>query len=285
MPDLFDNPMGTDGFEFVEYTAPMSARCMRCSSGWAFALSGGTAQERHALPAGRRQLHRERGAGEPRRAFRRGAWTIGLRDGVPGAGRGQSLQARDRTGREAVPLGRGANGVEHSRDRGDRRQRHLSRRPVWAEVDLRCRFRGDRRGARLLACGRGSEGHRSRDAQRLSRQHGQMGGLLRDALQFSRNPLFRYRGQAHGPQEPRDDEPVRKNPHPDQRKLRRQVADRGISQRLSRRGIQHIALSTGDIYATVEGCARTPSRSRTRLRPTTRASIRAYRGTARIWSG
>ena len=22
MPDLFDNPMGTDGFEFVEYTAP-----------------------------------------------------------------------------------------------------------------------------------------------------------------------------------------------------------------------------------------------------------------------
>ena len=22
MSDLFDNPMGTDGFEFVEYTAP-----------------------------------------------------------------------------------------------------------------------------------------------------------------------------------------------------------------------------------------------------------------------
>ncbi len=25
MADLFDNPMGTDGFEFIEYTAPDTA--------------------------------------------------------------------------------------------------------------------------------------------------------------------------------------------------------------------------------------------------------------------
>jgi 4-hydroxyphenylpyruvate dioxygenase-like putative hemolysin len=35
MADLFDNPMGTDGFEFVEYTAPDPERCARCSSAWA----------------------------------------------------------------------------------------------------------------------------------------------------------------------------------------------------------------------------------------------------------
>ena len=29
------NPMGTDGFEFVEYTAPDPARSARCSRAWA----------------------------------------------------------------------------------------------------------------------------------------------------------------------------------------------------------------------------------------------------------
>ena len=45
-------------------------------------------------------------------------------------------------------------------------------------------------------------------------------------------------------------------------------------------GIQHIALFTDDIYATVDACARMASSSRTRRRPITRASTRASTGTA-----
>jgi 4-hydroxyphenylpyruvate dioxygenase len=36
MPDLFDNPMGTDGFEFVEYTAPDTAALGRYFEGLGF---------------------------------------------------------------------------------------------------------------------------------------------------------------------------------------------------------------------------------------------------------
>ena len=33
--DLWDNPLGTDGFEFIEYAAPDPRRWAACSSGWA----------------------------------------------------------------------------------------------------------------------------------------------------------------------------------------------------------------------------------------------------------
>ncbi len=36
MADLFENPIGTDGFEFVEFTAPDPALLRRCSSASAF---------------------------------------------------------------------------------------------------------------------------------------------------------------------------------------------------------------------------------------------------------
>lgn len=31
----WDNPVGTDGFEFIEYTAPIRRRSANCSSEWA----------------------------------------------------------------------------------------------------------------------------------------------------------------------------------------------------------------------------------------------------------
>ena len=37
MVALWENPIGTDGFEFVEYTAPDGGAASRCSSTWAFA--------------------------------------------------------------------------------------------------------------------------------------------------------------------------------------------------------------------------------------------------------
>ena len=60
--------------------------------------------------------------------------------------------------------------------------------------------------------------------------------VLRAALQFPRDPLLRHRGQAHRAEVQGDDQPVRQDPHPDQREHRRQVADPGISLGLSRRG-------------------------------------------------
>ncbi len=45
--ELWDNPIGTDGFEFVEYTAPdIAAAAPPCSSAWAFAPSAATAPRR-----------------------------------------------------------------------------------------------------------------------------------------------------------------------------------------------------------------------------------------------
>jgi 4-hydroxyphenylpyruvate dioxygenase-like putative hemolysin len=39
----WDNPMGTDGFEFIEYAAPDPAAMARCSSAWASSRSPSTA--------------------------------------------------------------------------------------------------------------------------------------------------------------------------------------------------------------------------------------------------
>ena len=68
------------------------------------------------------------------------------------------------------------------------------------------------------------EGRRPRpggppDPQRLPRPHGPLGRVLRAPVQFPRDPLLRHRGQADRPQEPRHDQPLRPDPHPDQRVL------------------------------------------------------------------
>ena len=78
--------------------------------------------------------------------------------------------------------------------------------------------------------------HRSPDSQRRPRQHEQVGGLLREAVQLPRDSLFRHRGQEDRPVQPRHDQPVRQDPHSDQRIPGRQVADRRIPARVSRRG-------------------------------------------------
>ena len=84
--------------------------------------------------------------------------------------------------------------------------------------------------------GNGLTVHRPPDPQRASRPHGCLVGLLRQALQFPRDPLLRHRGQADRAEVARPDLPLRPDPHPDQREQRRQVADRGIPARLWRRG-------------------------------------------------
>ena len=53
MGEKFDNPMGTDGFEFVEYTAPDPERLRTLFARMGFPASrAASQQERHAAPAG-----------------------------------------------------------------------------------------------------------------------------------------------------------------------------------------------------------------------------------------
>ena len=129
-----------------------------------------------------------------------------------------------------------ADGAQHPGHQGHRRFADLPGRPLRrARHHLRRRLRVPAR-RRAQSQGRRPHLHRPSDAQRPSRAHGGVGRFLRAALQFPRDPLLRHRGQAHRAQEQGDDQPVRQDPHPDQREHRRQVADPGISLGLSRRG-------------------------------------------------
>ena len=79
-----------------------------------------------------------------------------------------------------------------------------------------------------------------------------MGELLRAPVQLPRGALLRHRGQAHGPEVEGDDEPCGKIRIPinessdDKSQIQEYLVDyRG-------EGIQHVALGTADIHATVE---------------------------------
>ena len=78
--------------------------------------------------------------------------------------------------------------------------------------------------------------------------------LLREDLQLPRDPLLRHQGRVHGAHLPRDDRARRHDPHP---------AQRGIGQgrtgqieeflmKFNGEGIQHIALLTDDLIASVD---------------------------------
>ena len=92
MTDLWDNPMGTDGFEFVEYTAPDPAALHAL-----FERMGFRAVARHRSKAV--TLYRQGDINfivnaEPdshAQPLRQGAWPVGLRHGVPRQGCGEGL--------------------------------------------------------------------------------------------------------------------------------------------------------------------------------------------------
>ena len=77
---------------------------------------------------------------------------------------------------------RGKDGAQAGRDR---QHQHLRRR-----------FRGDS-GSAAESAGPRPRLHRPPDAQRASRAHGRVGGLLRAPVQFPRDPLLRSRGTGH----------------------------------------------------------------------------------------
>ena len=129
--------------------------------------------------------------------------------------------------------------------------------------------------------------HRSPHPQRPSRPHGCLDRLLRKTVQLPADPLFRYRGPRLRPVLAGADQPRRQDPDSDQRGRRRFRPDRGISQRLSRRG--HPAHRLRRQGYLPHG--RNPARRRpavhavTARRPISRRSTRGCPGMARTSRG
>ena len=288
MADLFDNPMGTDGFEFVEYTAP-DPELLR------------TLFERMGFPAVAR--HRRKNV----TLHRQGDVNFIINAEPGGFGQRFAQQHGPSACAMAFRVRDAARAFERAVERGATPVRN----PVGpmelnipaiegiggSLIYLVDRYGGSTiydvdfvphpRTAARRALG-GTHGHRSPDSQRASRQHGQVGRVLRAPVQLPRDPLLRHRGPQDGAPEPRDDQPLRPHPHPDQRVAGRQVADRGVPARVPGRGhTAHRARDRRDPRHASTCCARngiefqdTPDtllRGRSRARART---SRAARGAA-----
>jgi 4-hydroxyphenylpyruvate dioxygenase len=94
MADLFDNPMGLMGFEFVEFASPAPGVLEPVFEKMGFSLvARHRIQGRAAVPPGRHQLHRQPRAAQPGRVLRRRARPQRLRPGLSGARLAQGLRA------------------------------------------------------------------------------------------------------------------------------------------------------------------------------------------------
>ena len=165
MADLFDNPMGTDGFEFVEYTAPDPELLRRLFERMGFPVSARHRSKNvtlyrqgdinfiiNAEPGSfGQQFARVHGPSACAMAFR-------VKDAAAAFRRAVELGAKP------VETERRADGAEHPGDRGHRRQPDLPRGPLRRAHDLRRRLRAGRgRGA---GARRGARADRPPDAQR-----------------------------------------------------------------------------------------------------------------------
>ena len=243
----WDNPMGTDGFEFVEYAAPDPE-----AMGGMFERLGFVAVARHrrkkvtlyrqgeinfilnAEPDSFAQrfarLHgpsicaiafRVADAGQAyRRAISLGAWGY---DSTGGPGE-LNIPAIKGIGDSMIYL------VDRWRGKDGAQPGEIGNIGIY-DVDFE-----PIPGAPQNPAGHGLVVHRSPDAQRASRADGRVVGLLRAPVQLPRDPLLRPRGPGHRHQVARDDEPLRQDPHPDQRgRPGEGRPDPGIPRPLSRR--------------------------------------------------
>ena len=248
-----DNPMGTDGFEFVEYAHP-DPQALHAL----FKLMGYAPVARHKTK--KITVYRQgdinylvneepgthgfafvaaHGPCAPSMAFRvvdaKQAYERALSLGAEPAELPPAQKTLD------VPAIKGIGGsLLYFVDRYGAKGSAYDAEFEWLGRE---RPAAGRRGALL---------HRSPHPQRPSRPHGCLDRLLRKTVQFPPDPLLRYRGPRVRPVLARADQPGRQDPDSDQRGCRRFRPDRGISQRLSRRGHPAHRLRRGDIYRTVE---------------------------------
>ena len=289
--------MGTDGFEFIEYAAPDPA-----AMGALFERMGfkPIARHRHKNVT----LYRQGGINfivnaEPdslRAALRAPARA---RASAPSPSACRTPSAAYERAHRARRLGlrrhRRPGRAEHPGHQGHRRLADLPRRPLARQERRQGRrhrqHRLLRRGLRAAARRRAEPGrprpdlHRPPDAQRAPRPHGRVGRVLRAAVQLPRDPLLRHRGPGHRRQEQGHDQPLRQDPHPDQRRRQREGRpDPGVPRPLPRRG--HPAHRAGLDRPVRHGrrAARAAASScSTRSTPTTSWSTSASPATARTW--
>ena len=175
MADLFENPMGTDGFEFVEYTAPDPELLRSLFERMGFPV---TARHRSKNVTLHRQgdvnfiINAEPGSFGQRFAQQHGPSACAMAFRVKDAAK--AFKRARRTRRQAGPEPGRPDGAEHPGHRGHRRQPGLPRGPLRREHDLRRRLRPGRRHRGIAALDRPG-GHRPPDAQRAPRQHGRSG--------------------------------------------------------------------------------------------------------------
>ena len=229
-----DNPLGTDGFEFVEYTAP-DPELLR------------TLFERLGFPATARHrsknvtLHRQGDINfiinaEPDsfgQRFARQHGPSACAMAFPRQGCVVRFPSLRRARREA--RARRASARWSCRSRRSRASAAASSISSIATASARSTTWTSCRCAALRPPSAGLTYIDHLTHNVCARQHEQVGRLLREAVQLPRDPLLRHRRQEDRPVQPRHDQPVRQDPHSDQRIAGRQVADRGVPARVPRR--------------------------------------------------
>ena len=228
------NPMGTDGFEFVEYTAP-DPQLLRSL----FERLGFPVVARHRSK--NVTLHSQGDINfvinaEPESFGQRFAQAHGpsvcamafrVRDAAAAFERAVSLGAEPHRGSVGpmelnIPaiVGIGGSLIYFVDRYGERSIYDVDFKPVTPEP--------------LERAGLAQIDHLTHNVHR-----GHMDKwtrLLREAVQFPRDPLLRHRRQEDRAVLARADQSLRQDPHPHQRVAGRQVADRGIPARIPRRG-------------------------------------------------
>ena len=201
---LFDNPLGTDGFEFVEFTGPEPA--VLSAAVRAHGLHRRVApplQERAALQAGRHQLHPQHGAGaasRPSSAARTGPRSTPWPSGC--ATRPRRCELALQRGAKAGARHHRPDGAQHPGDRGHRRIADLylvdrygaqaiydvDFRPIPGAVETRTRRTA--RGCAYID-------HLTHNVHRGNMQT--WADFYERIFNFRADPLLRHRGQGHRP--------------------------------------------------------------------------------------
>ena len=220
MADLFDNPMGLMGFEFVEFASPTPNVLEPLFEKLGFTLvARHRSQGRGAVPPGRHQLHRQ-----PRAAR---AWPATSPPSTGPSACGMAFRVRDshkayaralELGAQPVEMPHRPDGAAAAGDQGHRRRAAVPDRPLRGrQVDLRHRLRVRRR-RRSPSAGPRLQAHRPPDAQRLPRPHGVLGAAsTRSIFNFREIRYFDIKGEYTGLTVAGDDGAGRQDPHPAER--------------------------------------------------------------------
>ena len=255
MTDLFDNPLGTDGFEFVEFTSPEPERLQQLFEQMGFvAVVAGTAprtccaspratstsSSTWSRPASRRRS-------APRTGPRPTPWRSGSR--TPR----MALKLAVERGAKPVHGPGRADGAEHPGHRGDRRLQPLSGRPLRRRRRSTTSTSGRSRARRSGSTGHGPHLHRPPDPQCAPRPDGRTGPTSTSASSTSaRSATSTSRASRPACSRKAMTSPDGKIRIPLNESQDEHSQIEEFLRDYNGEGIQHIALGTDDIFDTVE---------------------------------